>query len=186
MTSPVRERLLELLKRRALRFGQVTLASGQTIHFYIDCKMVLMYSETAALIGELLYEMTRELELDAIGGPEIGALPMATAAVVRYQQAGRTMEGFSVRKQVKQHGTQKLIEGKLEPGFRVVVVEDVMTQGTSALQAIDAILQAGARIEAVICLVDRLQGARERLEAKGLRFWPIFTLHDLGVENPGG
>lgn len=182
MNSAAKSRLLELLKQRSLIFREVTLSSGQKSNYYIDGKMILMSSESAALIGEMLYEMTRALNLDAIGGPEIGAIPMATAAVLRYHQAGRRMEGFSVRKEVKQHGTQKRIEGMFKPGFRVAVVEDVMTQGTSVLQAIEAVQQEEGKIEIVIGILDRLQGARERIEALGLRFESIFTLRDLGME----
>ncbi len=182
MIGQTKARLLQLVKERSLIFRNVTLSSGQTSTYYIDGKMVLMHGESSALIGEVLYEMTRELNLDAIGGPEIGAIPMATAAVLRYHQAGRAVEGFSVRKEVKQHGTQKRIEGGFKPGYRVAIVEDVMTQGTSALQAIDAVQNAGGKIELVVCIVDRLQGARQKLEAMGLKFAPMFTIRDLGVE----
>jgi orotate phosphoribosyltransferase len=174
-------RLLELIQQRSLIHRNVTLASGQSSTFYIDGKMILMASESAPLIGEVLYEMTKDLHLDAIGGPEIGAIPMATAAVIRYHQAGRKMEGFSVRKEVKAHGTQKQIEGKFETGYRVAIVEDVMTTGGSVVQAIEAVQKAGGKIEAVICIVDRQQGARERIESLGLRFEPMFTLKDLGI-----
>jgi orotate phosphoribosyltransferase len=184
MIEASKARLLQLLKERALIFRKVTLSSGESSNYYIDGKMVLMHGESAALIGDILYELTRELNLDAIGGPEIGAIPMATAAVLRYHQAGHKMEGFSVRKEVKQHGTQKRIEGRFQPGFRVAIVEDVMTQGTSALQAIEGVRQAEGKIERVICLVDRLQGAREKIESLGLSFSPLFTIRDLGVEAP--
>ncbi|MCS6975381.1 MAG: phosphoribosyltransferase family protein, partial [Gemmatales bacterium] len=95
--------------------------------------------------------------------------------------AGRKLEGFCVRKEAKSHGTQKRIEGRLEPGFRVAIVEDVMTTGGSVLTAIEAVRQAGAEIVGVICLLDRLQGARERIEGMGLRFEPLFTIRDLGL-----
>jgi orotate phosphoribosyltransferase len=179
MNAAARTQLLELLRQRAVIHGNITLASGQSSTYYIDCRMVLLNSVAATLIGEVLYAMTEDLHLDAIGGPEVGAIPMASAAVIRYQQAGRTMEGYFVRKATKQHGTGKLIEGMFRPGYRVAVVEDVMTTGTSSVKAIEVVRQAGGQIEAVICLVDRLQGARERIEALGLRFWPVFTLDDL-------
>lgn len=179
--SDKRARLLELLKQRALIFREVTLASGQKSHFYIDGKMILMSSESTPLIADLLYDLTADWNLDAVGGPEIGALPLATAAVYRYHLAGRRLEGFCVRKEIKTHGTQKRIEGRLEPGWRVAVVEDVMTTGSSVLGAIEAVREAGAEIVGVICLLDRLQGARERLEGMGLRFAPLFTLRDLGL-----
>jgi orotate phosphoribosyltransferase len=86
-----------------------------------------------------------------------------------------------VRKEVKQHGTSKQIEGRLETGFRVAVVEDVMTTGGSSLRTLEAVQAAGGQIQAVICLVDRLQGARQRIESMGLRFLPVFTLQDLGL-----
>jgi orotate phosphoribosyltransferase len=174
-------RLLELVKKRSLIFGEITLASGQKSNYYIDGKMSLMYSETAPLIGEVLFEMTKDMNLDALGGPEVGAIPMATAAAIRYQQAGRPIEGFFVRKEAKQHGTQKLIEGGFRAGQRVAILEDVITTGGSVFQSIDAVQTAGGKIEAVICLVDRLQGARERFEARGLRFLPVFTIRDLGI-----
>jgi orotate phosphoribosyltransferase len=91
------------------------------------------------------------------------------------------MEGFFVRKEVKSHGTQKLIEGKFQPGFRVAIIEDVMTTGGSLLQAVDVVQKAGGKVEVVICIVDRLQGGRQSVEARGLRFEPVFTLEDFGI-----
>jgi orotate phosphoribosyltransferase len=182
VTGNPRTRLLELIKTRALLIGDITLASGKKSSYYIDGKMILISSESSSLIGELLYEMTRELRLDGIGGPEVGAIPMATAAVMHYHRAGQAMEGFFVRKDVKAHGTQKRIEGMFKPGFRVAIVEDVMTTGGSLLQAVDTVQQAGGKVELVICIVDRLQGGREAVEARGLRFAPMFTLKDLGIK----
>jgi orotate phosphoribosyltransferase len=181
MSATAKSRLLELIKQRSVIHKPVTLASGKASNFYIDGKMVLMSSETSTLIGEVLYDMTSDLNLNAIGGPEVGAIPMATAAVMHYHQTGRILEGFFVRKEAKQHGTEKQIEGKLSPGDRVAVVEDVMTTGGSVAQAIDAVRQAGATIVVVIGLVDRLQGARERIESLGLRFETAWTLRDLGL-----
>jgi orotate phosphoribosyltransferase len=179
--TPAKRRLLELVKQRSVIYGEVTLASGQKSHYYIDGKMSLLGSEPAALLGEVLYEMTRGLNLDAVGGPEVGAIPMATAAVIHYHRQGRTLEGFFVRKEVKAHGTQKRIEGAFRPGYRVAVLEDVMTTGGSSLGTIEAVRAAGGTIEAVICLVDRLQGARQKMEGLGLRFLPIFTTADLDI-----
>jgi orotate phosphoribosyltransferase len=181
MNETAKSRLLELVKERSVIRQAVTLSSGQSSSFYIDGKMVLMCAESASLIGEILYSMTKELNLDAIGGPEVGAIPMATAAVIRYHAAGRGLEGFFVRKEAKSHGTQKIIEGKLLPGYRTAIVEDVMTTGGSVTQAITAVQKAGATIAVVIALVDRLQGAGQRIEAMGLRFEPVWTLADLGL-----
>lgn len=184
MTPNARARLLQLIEARALLRGDITLASGKKSSYYIDGKMILVSSESSALIGELLYEMTRELKLDAIGGPEVGAIPMATAAAIHYHRMGQSMEGFFVRKDVKAHGTQKKIEGKFKPGYRVAIVEDVMTTGGSLLQAVDTVAEAGGKVEVVICIVDRLQGGRQTVEARGLRFAPMFTIEDLGIR-PG-
>ena len=175
-------RLLELVKERALLRGNITLASGQTSSYYIDGKMILLHSESSARLGDVLFDMTKDLRLDAIGGPEVGAIPMTAAAVIRYHQAGQNMEGFFVRKDVKSHGTQKQIEGKFAAGNRVAVLEDVTTTGGSALSAIDVLQKAGAKVEIVITIVDRLQGGRKNVEERGLRFEPIFTIRDLGIE----
>jgi orotate phosphoribosyltransferase len=105
---------------------------------------------------------------------------MATAAAFRYQAEGRPLEGFFVRKEVKSHGSQQRVEGLVRPGFRVAVVDDVFTQGTSVLQAITEVEKLGAEVAAVICIVDRLEGARERLAAR-YQYLPIFTIQDFGV-----
>jgi orotate phosphoribosyltransferase len=177
-------RLRQLVEERALLRGNIKLASGQMSSYYIDGKMLLLHSESSTLLGEVLYQMTKDMKLDAIGGPEVGAIPMTAAAVIRYHQSGKPMEGFFVRKDVKSHGTQKHIEGKFAAGYRVAVLEDVTTTAGSVLQAIDVLQKAGAKIEVVITIVDRLQGGRQNLEARGLRFEPIFTIRDLGIEVP--
>src|SRR5205085_2075376 len=153
MNDVAKARLLELIKSRALTRREVTLASGQGSNFYVDGKMVLFHGESATLLGDALREVTVDLQLDALGGPDVGALPMATAAVMAYHRhGGKTVEGFFVRKEAKQHGLQKRIEGSLRPGWRVAVVEDVMTTGSSALGAVKAVQEAGATVAVVICM----------------------------------
>src|SRR4051812_39393494 len=127
------QRLLELLKARSFKRGQFRLASGDTSDYFIDGKMTEVCSEGAHLIGEVLYERTKDLDVDAIGGLQVGAVPLTTAAVMTYHRHGRTMEGFWVREEIKSHGTQKRVEGKLPEGARVVILEDVLTKGNSAL-----------------------------------------------------
>jgi orotate phosphoribosyltransferase len=178
--TPARSRLLELFKARALAFGDFTLASGKTSSYYINSKKVLFHGEAIALLGELLYEATRDLDIQAIGGLEVGAIPMATAAVLHYQRAGKTLEGFFVRKQAKGHGSKERLEGRVNPGDRVAVVDDVLTTGESVVQAIEAVEACGATVARVLCIVDRLQGAGERLAKYDFR--PLFTIHDLGIE----
>jgi orotate phosphoribosyltransferase len=109
---------------------------------------------------------------------------MATAAVLHYQHAGKTLEGFFVRKQAKGHGSKERVEGQVNPGDRVVVVDDVLTTGESVVQAIDAVEACGGMVGRVVCIVDRLQGAGERLAKYDFR--PLFTVRDLGIEMAGG
>jgi orotate phosphoribosyltransferase len=179
-----RARLLELFKARALSFGQFTLASGKTSTYYINSKKVLFNAEAVWLLGDILWDLTAELNIQAIGGLEIGAMPMAAAAALHYHQHGRSLEGFVVRKQTKDHGSQERVEGVVQPGFRVVVIDDVFTQGTSVMQAIGEVERVGAQVVGVSCIVDRLEGARERLAGR-YQYLPIFTIRDLGIEPDG-
>lgn len=180
MSDP-RSRLLELFKSRAVSFGKFKLASGQESTFYINSKQVLFHSEAAWLLGELIWQATRDLEIQAVGGLEVGAIPMATATVMRYHENGRSLEGFFVRKQAKEHGSQSLIEGGLRPGMSVAILDDVLTTGESAMKAVKAVEAFGSNVARVVCIVDRLQGAREKLA--GYDFRPLFTLRDLGIES---
>jgi orotate phosphoribosyltransferase len=175
-----RARLLELFKNRAVKFGEFTLASGQKSSFYINSKDVLFHSEAAWLLGELIWQATQDLDIQAVGGLEVGAIPMATAAVMRYHDHGRSLEGFFVRKQAKEHGSKAQFEGTLKRGDRVAILDDVLTTGESALRAVKAVEEAGGKVLRVVCIVDRLQGAREKLAAYDFR--PLFTLRDLGIQ----
>ena len=183
MAEQSRARLLELFKSRAVSFGRFKLTSGKESTYYINSKKVLFNSEAVWLLGDVLWDLTLDLDIQAIGGLEIGALPMAAAAALHHHMHGHTVEGFFVRKHVKEHGSCQRIEGVVEPGFRVMVVDDVITQGNSVLQAIQEVEEVGARVVAVSCIVDRLEGAQERL-AK-YKYLPIFTIRDLGIERPG-
>ena len=183
MSASSRTRLLELFKARAFSFGHFKLASGKESTYYINSKKALFHSEAVWLLGDVLWELTKDLNIQAIGGLEVGAIPMATAAVLRYHENGRELEGFFVRKQAKSHGSQEHVEGVLPPGARVVVIDDVFTQGTSVLQAIEEVEKAGAIVVAVSCIVDRMEGARAKLEGK-YRYLPIFTIRDFGIEAP--
>lgn len=180
MSTPARTRLLELFKARAFSFGNFTLASGKTSTYYVNSKKAIFYSEAVALLGEVLWEVTKDLNIQAMGGLEVGAIPMSAAAAARYHQAGRQLEGFFVRKQAKAHGSQERIEGVLEPGMRVAMVDDVLTTGGSVLQAIAEVEKRGGNIVAVVCIVDRLEGARELIAPK-YPYMPIFTIRDFGV-----
>jgi orotate phosphoribosyltransferase len=183
MSQASRARLLELFKARAVSFGRFTLASGKESTYYINSKKVLFNAEAIWLLGDVLWDLTRDLGIQAIGGLEVGAIPMATAACLRYHEEGRPLEGFFVRKQAKDHGSQQRVEGVLRAGDRVAVIDDVFTAGGSVLQAITEVEKLGAVVVAVSCIVDRLQGARERL-AK-YNYQPIYTIRDLGITPEG-
>jgi len=180
--SELESQLLQLLKDRALRFGTFRLASGGTSDHYIDGKMIEVFSRSTRVIGEVVYERIKDLDIDAIGGLEVGAVPLTTATVFAYDLHGREMEGFWVRDVVKGHGTQKRIEGNLKPRARVVIVDDVVTKGGSAVKAIDAVREIGCEVVAVIALVDRLAGAADLFRERGIvTYQPVFTVRDLGV-----
>lgn len=178
------KQLLELLKVRSFQRGTFRLASGGISDYYIDGKMTEVYSEAVPLIGEVLYQRTEAMPgLHAIGGLEVGAVPLTAAAVFSYHLHGRKMEGFWVRSEIKSHGTQKIIEGNLAAGSRVVIVDDVFTKGTSAAKAIEAVRKIGCEVLAVLCLVDRLQGAQALFADMGIaNYQPVFTIRDFGVD----
>jgi orotate phosphoribosyltransferase len=179
MTDP-RTRLLTVFKERAVSFGKFTLASGKESTFYINSKKAIFHSEAVWLLGEVLWEMTKDLDIAAAGGLEVGAIPMAATLAQRYHQGGRALEGFFVRKQPKSHGSQERVEGVLKPGMRVAVLDDVLTTGGSVLQAIAEVEKVGAQVAAVVCIVDRLEGAREAITPK-YEYRPIFTIRDFGI-----
>jgi orotate phosphoribosyltransferase len=175
--------LLALIRERAFKRGTFKLASGDTSTYYIDGKMFEVYGPAAHLVGVVLHERTRKLGIDAIGGLEVGAVPLVTATVIAYHQAGQVLEGFWCRDKTKAHGTRKLVEGNVRPGMRVVVVDDVITRGNSTIKAIEAVREAGAEVVAVVALVDRLQGAADLFRQHGITsYTPVFTIRDLGVE----
>src|SRR5881394_3016549 len=143
MSEASRQRLLEVFKARAVSFGRFTLASGKESSYYINSKKALFNSEAVWLLGDVLWELTNDLNIQAIGGLEVGAIPMATAAVLRYHEQGRSLEGFFVRKEAKGHGSKQRVEGMLQAGWRVAVIDDVFTQGGSVMQAIAEVEAAG-------------------------------------------
>jgi orotate phosphoribosyltransferase len=169
----------ELFLNRAVQFGDFTLASGRKSPYYINSKRVLFHSEAISLLGEMIFEVTHDLQFDAIGGLEVGAIPMTAAALTAYHAHGRIIEGFFVRKEAKSHGAKERLEGTIEPGQRVVMVDDVLTTGGSVLQAIAVVEGKGATVVRVISICDRLAGAAEALARYDYR--PLYTIHDFGL-----
>ncbi len=179
-----RGRLIALLKRDALRTGTFTLASGRTSHYYVDGRTVTLSAEGAAEVGAGVLELISDLpDVGAIGGLTLGADPIVGAALATAGTGGREgLLGFLVRKEAKGHGTGKLVEGPLQPGMDVVIVDDVATTGGSSLQAVAAVEAMGCRVVRVVVVLDRLEGAAEAFAAKGLDFRAMVTIRDLGVE----
>ncbi len=175
----IREELLKIVKEKAFQKGDYTLSSGKKSSYYFDGKQVTLHPQGILLLGKTILAMLQGVTAEAIGGPTLGADPIATAVSLLSSQTGRPLKAFIVRKEEKKHGTQKRIEGpKLEKGERVVVVEDVITSGKSVMEAISEIEKLGCRVVKVICLVDREEGADQLLSP--YNFSPIFTKTELG------
>lgn len=164
-----RQRLIKLLCERSVKTGRFTLASGKISDFYVDARITTMSPEGLALIGPLAIQIFKSArwELDAVGGLTLGADPIAYAISYASNLTPPLLRAFTIRKEPKTHGTSKLIEGAFQQGDRVVVVEDVITTGQSALKAIDAVAAAGAQIAGVFALVDREEGGRDAIENAG-------------------
>jgi orotate phosphoribosyltransferase len=179
-----RERLVKLMQRDALKRGTFTLASGRTSHYYVDGRKLTLSAEGAAVIGAgVLALLAEEFEVDAVGGLTMGADPIVGATLALASAAGLShLRGFLVRKEPKGHGTGKLVEGPLEPGSTVAIVDDVATTGGSSLQAVEAVQAMGCKVAVVIAVLDRLEGAAAAFAARGLPFRALLTIRDLGVE----
>jgi orotate phosphoribosyltransferase len=176
MDEGKRARLVELLRERSFERKKVILASGKESDFFIDCKQTILTAEGHALSGELLFELIRELPpADAVAGVELGGCPLASAVSLVSFQHGKPLPAFYVRKERKDHGSAKLVEGdrSLRPGIRVALLEDVITTGGSSLKAVEALKKAGAEVVGIAALVDRLEGGAETIKAQGI---PLVSL----------
>ena len=164
------ERLLDMLATRSARRGDFTLASGRRSTLYVDARLTTMSPDGLATIGPLALAAIRAngWPADAVGGLTLGADPVSYAIAYASALAGAPIRAFTVRKEAKAHGTGKLIEGPYHTGDRVVVIEDVITTGGSALRAVEAVRAAGGTVLGVLSVVDREEGGREAIEAAGL------------------
>jgi orotate phosphoribosyltransferase len=179
--SHARDRLLRLLVERSFRTGDFELASGRHSDYYIDCRTTTMHAEGQALLGEVGLDALAEASLhpDLVGGLTMGADPISYAIAGESWRRGEPVHAFSVRKRAKDHGRGRRIEGCFEPGARVVVVEDVITSGGSALQAIREVQTENGQVLAVLALVDREEGGREAIEEAGHRVIGLYTASEL-------
>ena len=180
-----RETLLEELREHALVIGDVTLASGQTAQYYVDAKRALLRPPAFRAVGELLVAEAGWRAANAVGGMSVGADPLAAAAIGA--PGGEELVAFFVRKERKEHGLQRWIEGPvLGTGSRCLVVEDVVTTGGSTVRAIERILEEGLEIAGVVSVVDRLAGGGEAIEgaAEGIHYKPLITIDELYPDRP--
>jgi orotate phosphoribosyltransferase len=178
-----RESLRRLLLERSVQRGVFVLASGRRSSYYIDCRLTTMSAEGMVLIGRLGWELIRSTGWRPIGvgGLTLGADPVAYAIAAASWSSDRPVDAFSVRKEAKDHGAGRLIEGNFKSGDAVVVVEDVITSGESADRAATAIERAGGTVLGVLAVVDREEGGRSALEARGRRVLTLMTARELGL-----
>jgi orotate phosphoribosyltransferase len=179
--------LERLLLARSVQRGDFVLASGQRSSYYIDCRLTTMSAEGMVLIGAagLAAIQAAGWGPQGVGGLTMGADPVAYAIAAASFGSKTQVDAFSVRKDAKQHGTRRRIEGNFRPGERVVVIEDVITSGGSALQAIEAIQEADGKVAGVLAVVDREQGGRARIEAAGYPVVSLTTSTRLGLPSGG-
>ena len=168
----------EILEKAVVR-GKVILSSGKEADFYVDLRRVTLDSVAAPLVGEVMLELTQDLDYEAVGGLTLGADPVATAMMHAAKQQGRILNSFVVRKEGKAHGLQRRIEGPDVKGKRVLAVEDTSTTGGSVLTAVEALNEAGAIVVGVAVVVDR--GAGKKIEDAGLKYVSVVSLQELGL-----
>jgi orotate phosphoribosyltransferase len=181
MSLSDREALLDLLRSRSVRRGEFVLASGARSGYYIDARTTTMSASGQLLIGRLGLEYLDATDWApaAVGGLTLGADPVAYAIAHAAGRVGRSLDAFTIRKEPKEHGTGRRIEGGFRPDTEVVVVEDVITSGDSALRAIQVLEESRGRVLGVLAIVDREAGGRERLERAGYPAISMFTGSDL-------
>jgi orotate phosphoribosyltransferase len=175
----VREELKSEILKKAVVRGKVILSSGKEADFYVDLRRVTLDSVAAPLVGEVMLDLTKDLDYEAVGGLTLGADPVSTAMLHVASKRGKKLDAFVVRKSEKAHGLQRRIEGPDVKGKRVLAVEDTSTTGGSVLIAVEALKEAGAIVVGVAVIVER--GAKEKVEGQGLKYLAAYSLADLGL-----
>lgn len=177
----MRARLIEMLTERSFERRKVTLASGKESDFFVDCKQTILTAEGHAVVGRLMFEALAQLgPVDAVGGVELGGCPLASAVSLISFQENKPLPALYVRKERKDHGTTKRIEGDkaLRPGLRVALLEDVVTTGGSSLKALEVLREAGCEVAGIVAIVDRLEGGAEAIERAGVKLVRLTTKRD--------
>lgn len=183
MPSDARSELSDILLKKSVMRGDFILASGAKSDLYVDCRLTTLDARGACLLGQVMFPILRQAEkecgvkADGIGGLTMGADPVALAIAMASHLAepNAPINAFSVRKEAKGHGRKKLVEGNFKAGDHVVVVDDVITTGGSTLQAIEKIEAEGGKVAFVMVLLDREEGGRANIEAKGYKVFSAFT-----------
>lgn len=163
----MKKRLAEIILEKSFQYRDnppFTLASGKTSNYYFNCKTTTMDPEGMCLIGNIIFDIIGDAEISAAGGLTLGADPIANALSLISYQKKKPIKSFVVRKDIKDHGTMKAVEGNVTTGERVVIIDDVITTGGSTITAIEIAREAGLIVDRVIALVDREEGGRENIE----------------------
>ncbi|MDD5669648.1 MAG: orotate phosphoribosyltransferase [Candidatus Omnitrophica bacterium] len=172
--------LLVLLKKKAFKKGNFVLSSGKTSSYYLDGRIITMTPEGAYLVASIILEMIKTRQIEAVGGPTLGADPIVGALAALSHIQKKPVQVFIVRKSAKEHGTQRQVEGPaLQKGDTVVLVDDVATSGKSLIEAKKVLDEMGVLVECCIVIVDRLEGAADNLARVGCKLESIFTIEDL-------
>lgn len=180
--AQLKEKLFALLNQEALKRGKFMLSSGKESNYYLDGRIITLTPEGAFLVANIILDMVKNEELDAIGGPTLGADPICGALACVSHINNKPIKTFIVRKEAKEHGMQQQVEGPaLKSGDKVVLVDDVATSGKAILAAKQALDKIGVVSEKAIVIVDRKQGACENLAKAGLKLESIFTITDFGL-----
>jgi orotate phosphoribosyltransferase len=178
-----RQALIALIADEAVFHGDFTLSSGKKATYYVDMRKLTLDHRAAPAIGRVMLDLVREIDgVAAVGGLTLGADPIANAVMHESARTDAPLDAFVVRKEPKDHGRGRQVEGADVAGKRVVVLEDTSTTGQSALKAVDALRREGAEPVAVAVIVDRLTGAQAAVEAAGLRWLAAIDLDDLGLQ----
>ncbi len=177
-----KQALIELVRAKALKFGDFTLASGKKAKYYLDCRPVTLDSAGACLVGYGMLDLLGDNLPPLVGGMAIGADPITGAILTLAGVRGTPLRGIMVRKESKGHGTERYVEGAYAEGEEVVIVEDVVTTGGSSLLAIERCESVGLKVRRVLAIVDRLSGGREAFAERGYELTTLLTVRDFGIE----
>jgi orotate phosphoribosyltransferase len=176
-----RQALVELVRERALQFGNFTLASGKQATYYLDCRQVTLDARGARLIGAGMLDLLRADMPDLVGGMAIGADPITASILTLAGMENLSLRGVMVRKEPKGHGLGKHVEGPFQAGESLVIVEDVVTTGGSSLKAIEHCEAVGLKVKRVLAIIDRLEGGREAFAERGYELTALLSIRDFGI-----